>query len=64
VARHLAFVDELFGGPAPDLDNAIHVSYLENVFLDLTTDSTVTHVPRFSDRLRAALVGLTIPDQS
>lgn len=33
VRSHLSFVDELFGMAAAGLENAICVSYLENVFL-------------------------------
>ena len=33
VGAHLEFIDELFYDAAPDLENAIYVSYLENVFL-------------------------------
>jgi len=56
VAAHLGFVDELFGGAARDLDNAIYVSYLENVFLG-RDDARYRHArSTLSDRLQAALV--------
>ncbi len=33
VQAHVGFVDELFSGAGPDLENAVYVSYFENVFL-------------------------------
>lgn len=33
VQAHIDFVDELLSDAGPDLENAIYVSYLENVFL-------------------------------
>ena len=32
VHAHLCFVDELLSDAGPDLENAVYVSYLENVF--------------------------------
>lgn len=34
VRRHFEFVDELFREAAPDVENAINVSYLENLHFD------------------------------
>jgi hypothetical protein len=31
VKRHFRFVDEVFQGAAPDVENAVNVSYLENL---------------------------------
>jgi hypothetical protein len=58
VAAHLAFVDELFGRAAPDLDNAIYVSYLENVFLGRDDARYRRARSTLSDRLRAGFVEL------
>ena len=33
VQAHLRFIDELFGKAGPDLENAVCVSYLENIFV-------------------------------
>ncbi|MGJ5820107.1 DUF7674 family protein [Paludibaculum fermentans] len=52
---HLDFVDELFGSAAPDLENAICVSYLENVFLGSETERYTAARRMLSDRLRTAL---------
>ena len=35
---HFEFIDELFSNATPDLENAIYVSYLENVFLGRIAD--------------------------
>jgi hypothetical protein len=56
VAAHLAFVDELFAGAAPDLDNAICVSYLESVFLGRDDARYRQARSALTDRLRTALV--------
>ncbi len=58
VAVHLAFIDELFREPAPDLENAIYVSYLENVFLGRDDERYRSVRFTLSDRLQAALVDL------
>jgi hypothetical protein len=58
VAVHLAFIDELFRDAAPDLENAIYVSYLENVFLGREDDRYRSARSTLSDPLEAALVDL------
>lgn len=52
---HLDFVDELFECAAPDLENAIYESYLENVFLGSETERYIAARRMLSDRLRIAL---------
>jgi hypothetical protein len=34
VKRHFRFIDEVFRGAAPDVENAVNVSYLENLRFD------------------------------
>jgi hypothetical protein len=58
VAVHLAFIDELFRDAAPDLENAIYVSYLENVFLGRDDEPYRSVRSTLSDPLQAALVDL------
>jgi hypothetical protein len=58
VAVHLAFIDELFRDAAPDLENAIYVSYLENVFLGRDDELYRSVRSTLSDRLQTALVDL------
>src|SRR5690242_9934979 len=38
IQAHLRFVDDLFSDAGPDLQNAVYVSYLENVFLGSDND--------------------------
>jgi len=33
IRRHFEFIDSVLSNAAPDVENAVHVSYLENVFL-------------------------------
>jgi hypothetical protein len=56
VTAHLAFVDELFQDT--DLENAIYVSYLENVFLGRDEERYRSARSELSGRLQAALVDL------
>ncbi|QOY87770.1 DUF7674 family protein [Paludibaculum fermentans] len=51
---HLDFVDELFGRAEPGMENAICVSYLENVFLGSETERYIAARRMLSDRLRTA----------
>lgn len=56
VTAHLAFVDELFQDA--DLENAIYVSYLENVFVGRDEERYRSARSALSGRLQAALVNL------
>jgi hypothetical protein len=58
VRAHLSFVNELFSGAGSGLENAIYVSYLENVFLSGDDDRVATARAMLSERLAAALVEL------
>lgn len=58
VEAHLGFIDELFCNALPDLENAIYVSYLENVFLRSQDERYLSARRMLSDRLRAALADL------
>lgn len=55
---HLAFVDELMSGAGPDLENAVYVSYLENVFLGSEDPRFVSARGILSKRLHDALIEL------
>jgi len=58
VQLHLGFVDELLSNAAPDLENAIYVSYLENVFLGLEDRRYLTARGMLSGRMQTALAEL------
>lgn len=58
VARHFAFVDELFRSAAPDVENAIFVSYLENICFDGRDAVKLKVRDLLSPRLRQALAEL------
>ena len=58
VRAHLSFVNELFSGAGSGLENAIYVSYLENVFMSGDDDRVATARAMLSERLAAALVEL------
>ena len=58
VAVHLAFIDEFFGDAPPDLENAIYLSYLEDVFLGRDDERYCSVRATSSHRLQAALVDL------
>jgi hypothetical protein len=58
VAEHLAFIDELFRDATPNLENAIHVSYLEDVFLWRDEYRYCSARSMLSDPLQAAFVDL------
>ncbi len=55
---HLEFIDELLSGAGPDLENAIYVSYLEDVFLSSADKNYVTARRMLSDRLETVLAEL------
>ena len=58
VAAHLMFIDELFRDAPPDLENAIYVSYLEDVFLGRDDERYRSARSWLSNRLSAALIDL------
>ena len=57
-AEHLRFVDELLSNAGPDLENAVYVSYLENVFLGSADERYLSARKMLSERLRDALMEL------
>ena len=58
VRRHFAFVDELFSSAAPDVENAIYVSYLENLAFDGRQARRIGARGLLPPRLRKALADL------
>ena len=58
VEAHIGFVDELLSDAGPDLENAICVSYLENVFLGAKDPRYMSARAMLSKRLRTALAEL------
>jgi hypothetical protein len=58
VRTHFECINELFSNAEPDLENAIYVSYLENVFLGRTCDSYLSARDRPSPKLQQALIEL------
>ena len=56
VRAHFAFVDEMFSNAAPDLENAIYMSYLENVLIRLEDDRYRSARAQLPTKLEAALV--------
>jgi hypothetical protein len=55
---HLRFVDDVFSDAASDLENAVYVSYLENVFLWSEDPRYVSARSMLSKRLQFALTEL------
>jgi hypothetical protein len=58
VEDHICFVDELLSDAGPDLENAIYVSYLENVFLGSEDPRYLMARTMLSSRLQTALTEL------
>jgi len=56
----ISWIDDLFSDASPDLENAIYVSYLENVFLGRSTEPYLAARARLSPRLKEALVELEL----
>ena len=55
---HIRFVDELLSDAGPDLENAIYISYLENVFLGSEDPRYLIARAMLSNRLQTALTEL------
>ncbi len=55
VQKYLCFTDELLSDAGPDLENAVHVSYLENVFLGSNDARYLSARTMLSERLLRAL---------
>jgi hypothetical protein len=58
VRRHFQFIDEVFRDAAPDVENAVYVSYLENIRFDSRKDGLTNPRELLSPRLRQALAEL------
>jgi hypothetical protein len=58
VRRHFEFIDSVFSKAAPDVENTVYVSYLENVFLGEESAAFLRARSTLSSRLSAALSGL------
>jgi hypothetical protein len=58
VAELLSFAEEILGAADSSVENAIYVSFLENVFLGETRPGYVAHRERLSPRLAKGLAAL------
>ncbi|HEX3313554.1 MAG TPA: hypothetical protein VHR72_01630 [Gemmataceae bacterium] len=56
VVRHFKFVEEVLGDAAPDVENAIYVSYLENLRFEDRKAAPTKARDLLTPRLRQALV--------
>jgi hypothetical protein len=55
VRQYFAFIDEVFRQAAPDVENAVHVSYLENLRFDGRKAGPSRAADLLTPRLRQAL---------
>ena len=58
VVRHFQFIDEVFRDAAPDVENAVNVSYLENLRFDSAAAASMKARELLPPRLRQALTEL------
>lgn len=58
IRRHFEFVDSVLSNAAPDVENAVYVSYLENVFLGEEKTAFLMARSTLPSRLSAALSDL------
>ena|SRR5262252_310157 len=58
IRRHFEFIDNVLSNAAPDVENAVHVSYLENVFLGEERAAFLRVRSTLPGRLSAALSDL------
>ena|SRR5260221_10639590 len=58
VRRHFQFVDEVFRDAAPDVENAVYVSYLENLQLEGRKAGSTKLREMLPSRLQKALADL------
>jgi hypothetical protein len=54
IRRHFEFIDSVLSNAASDVENAVHVSYLENIFLDEERAAFLRARSTLPDRLSAA----------
>jgi hypothetical protein len=58
IVRHFQFVDEVFRDAAPDVENAVNVSYLENLRFEGRKAAPTKARDLLTPRLRQALIEL------
>ena len=58
IRRHFEFIDSVLSNATSDVENAVHVSYLENVFLGEERAAFLRARSTLPDRLSAALSDL------
>jgi hypothetical protein len=58
VKRHFRFIDEVFRDAAPEVENAVNVSYLENLRFDVWKAGPTRARGLLPPRLHQALVDL------
>jgi hypothetical protein len=58
VRKHFEFIDEVLQDAAPDVENAVYVSYLENLRFDESEAESACARKLLPPRLRQALVDL------
>src|SRR5947208_2562125 len=58
ILRHFQFIDEVFGDAAPDVENAVNVSYLENLRFEGRKVGPTKVRELLTPRLRQALAEL------
>jgi hypothetical protein len=58
VRAHFQFIDEVFRNAAPDVENAVYVSYLENLRLDVHKDGATRARELLPPRMQRALTDL------
>jgi hypothetical protein len=58
VCAHFQFIDEVFRNAAPDVENAVYVSYLENLHFDGRKAGPTNARELLTPRLRPALAAL------
>jgi hypothetical protein len=58
IVRHFQFVDEVFRDAAPDIENAVNVSYLENLRFESRKAALVQARDLLTPRLRKTLIEL------
>ena len=58
IRRHFEFIDSVHSNATSDVENAVHVSYLENVFLGEEKAAFLRARSTLPDRLSAALSDL------
>lgn len=58
VRKHFLFIDEVFRNAAPDVENAVYVSYLENLYFEERKSGGINARELLTPRLAQALIVL------